>query len=404
MYLHLPFCERICPYCDFAVVAARALSPAQEAAYVDALCRELAARRADFAGRGLASVYFGGGTPALFRPGSIARLLDTVRAAFPAAGDDSERGGVVESTIELNPSTVELARLPGFREAGIDRLSIGVQSFQDDRLKRLGRAHRAAVAYDTLNAARAAGFENISIDLIFALPGESLAALDEDLDAVLAMRPEHLSTYELTFEPETPFGKALARGRMRTCDEDLAADAIEHIEARLGAAGYERYEISSHARHGYRSRHNARYWQREAVLGLGMGAHSFEARTSSHPHGRRRANPRSLEEWLLGVETDPGRVGRVEDYSATTARGEAIFLALRQREGLARARFEAEFGSPPRSFFEAEIERAAALGWIVEGDPAPGDLRLTPAGRLVADSVAALFVSEQDETGSSESR
>lgn len=397
VYVHLPFCERICPYCDFAVVAARDLSPAREAEYVEALCRELAARQTDFAGRGLASLYFGGGTPALFRPGSIARLVDAVRAAFPIAMAGGSRDAGVECTIELNPSTVELARLPGFREAGIDRLSIGVQSFQDARLKRLGRAHRAAVVYDTLRAAREAGFANISIDLIFALPGESRAALDADIDAVLAVGPEHVSTYELTFEPETPFGRALARGRMQTCDEDLAADLIDHVESRLGAAGYDRYEISSHARDGHRSRHNARYWRREAVLGLGMGAHSFEARTPEHPHGRRRANPRSLADWLQGVERDPGNVGRVEVYSAAMARGEAVFLALRQREGLAAARFEAEFGSTPRHFFESEIERAAALGWVVEGDPAPGDLRLTPAGRLVADSVAALFVAEQDE-------
>jgi oxygen-independent coproporphyrinogen-3 oxidase len=396
VYLHLPFCERICPYCDFAVVAARELSPAREAEYVDALCRELAARQADFAGRSLASLYFGGGTPALFRPKSIARLVDAVRAAFPGEQGAGGTNDLIESTIELNPSTVELARLPGFREAGIDRLSIGVQSFQDDRLKRLGRAHRAGVVYETLRAARDAGFENISLDLIFALPGESLAALDEDIDAVLAVLPEHVSTYELTFEPETPFGQALARGRMRACDEELAADSIEHIESRLGAAGYDRYEISSHARGGHRSRHNARYWQREAVLGLGMGAHSFEARTSSHPHGRRRANPRSLEDWLRGVERDPRCVGRVELYSAATARGEAVFLALRQREGLASARFEAEFGSPPRRFFESEIERAVEIGWLVEGDPLPGDLRLTPVGRLLADSVAALFVADQD--------
>ena len=395
MYVHLPFCERICPYCDFAVVAARELPAALEGRYVDALCRELSARRADFEGRGLASLYFGGGTPALFRPESIARLVDAVRAAFPGPGDGP--GDAIETTIELNPSTVELARLPGFREAGVDRLSIGVQSFQDDRLKRLGRAHRAAVVHDTLRAARGAGFENVSLDLIFALPDDSRAALDRDIDALLAFRPEHVSTYELTFEPETPFGRALSLGRMQTCDEDLAADLIEHIESRLGAAGYDRYEISSHARSGRRSRHNARYWQREAVLGLGMGAHSFEARTATDPHGRRRANPRSLEAWLQGVERNPERVGREERYSATMARGETVFLALRQREGLSSARFQAEFEAPPRRYFAAEVERAIDLGWLIEGDPAPGDLRLTPVGRLLADSVAALFVAEQDE-------
>ncbi len=393
VYLHLPFCERICPYCDFAVVAARSLPPEVEARYVESLCRELEARRADFPGRSLASIYFGGGTPALFSPAAIAQLIAAVRTAFPAPIVGGGAGAAPEITLELNPSTLERSRLPGFRAAGVDRLSIGIQSFEDEQLKRLGRAHRAHVGRETLAAAREAGFENVSLDLIFALPGQTLAALDRDLDAVLAFGPEHVSTYELTFEPETPFGRALARGRMQACDEDLAADMIECVEARLAAAGYERYEISSHARQGRRSRHNARYWQREAVLGLGMGAHSFEPRSRRHPHGLRRANPRSLDAWLQGVEADPGRIGEEEPLSAETARGEAVFLALRQREGLSGGRFRQEFGGPPRAFFGAEIDRALALGWLVEGDPGPGDLRLTRAGRLVADSVAALFVS-----------
>ncbi|MBK7948720.1 MAG: radical SAM family heme chaperone HemW [Deltaproteobacteria bacterium] len=386
VYLHLPFCERICPYCDFAVVAARTLQPADEDRYVLALERELAARRKDFVSRSLSSIYFGGGTPSLFRPESLVRLVGAVAAAFPAASSPEP----IEITLELNPSTVELARLPGFRAAGIDRLSIGIQSFQDALLKRLGRAHRAAVAREALLAARAAGFENLSLDLIFALPEQTLDLLDRDLDELIGHRPEHVSTYELTFEPGTPFGRAVAAGRLARCDEDLAARMIEHVEARLGAEGYARYEISSYAQPGRRSRHNARYWQRQSVLGLGMGAHSFEPRTAEHPHGRRRANPRSLDAWLRAVAADPDRAGEVEELAPETARGEAVFLALRQREGLCAAGFEAEFGRTPRGFFEAEVATAVDRGWLEEASS--GDLRLTPAGRLLADSVAALFV------------
>ena len=171
--------------------------------------------------------------------------------------------------------------------------------------------------------------------------------------------------------------------------------------SRLESAGYERYEISSYARAGRRSRHNARYWQREAVLGLGLGAHSFEPRTARDPHGRRRANPRSLEAWLRAVEADPARAGAEEILSSPTARGEAVFLALRQREGLVARRFEAEFGHPPRHFFAPEIDQALARGWLEEGEPAAGDLRLSRAGRLVADSVAALFVAPDATTGES---
>ena len=395
VYLHLPFCERICPYCDFAVVAARVLAPEVEARYVDALCRELEGRKAAFAGRSLASIYFGGGTPALFQPDSIARLVVAVRAVFPESADAAGIRAPIETTLELNPSTLERERLPSFRAAGVDRLSIGIQSFQDGQLKRLGRAHRAEVARATLHAARAAGFENLSLDLIFALPEQTLELLDRDLDELIVYRPEHVSTYELTFEPETPFGRALARGRMRACDEDLAADMIEHVESRLTVEGYVRYEISSYAREGKRSRHNARYWQRQTVLGLGMGAHSFEPRSERHPHGRRRANPRSLEAWLRGVGADPAGIGSEEILSTATARGEAIFLALRQREGLSSQSFSAEFGEQPRHFFEPEIELALRRGWLAEGEPSSGDLRLTRTGRLVADSVAALFVATE---------
>jgi len=399
VYLHLPFCERICPYCDFAVVAARRLEPAVEARTVAGLLAELEARAPDFAGRSLATIYLGGGTPSLFSPASIRRLIEAVRAAFPAGLpaalpiDPVRPGppGPVETTLELNPGRVERARLPGFREAGVDRLSIGVQSFDDRQLKRLGRAHRAAVALETLAAARAAGFENLSVDLIFAGPGQTPADLGRDLERLLEVAPDHVSTYELTWEPETPFGRALATGRMRACDEDRAAAMIEQIEARLEEGGFERYEISSHARPGRRARHNARYWQRQAVLGLGMGAHSTEARRPERPHGARRANPRRLEDWLGAVEQ--GRpAGREETLSPASARGEAVFLALRQREGLDATRFAAEFGAPPRAFFGAEIERLERRGWLVEDRGGHGDLRLSRAGRMVADSVAAEFV------------
>lgn len=389
IYLHLPFCERICPYCDFAVVLAPTLESETEARYVEALCMELAARRSDFGGRALASVYFGGGTPSLFQPESIHKLLEAIRQAFP----HSESTGELETTLELNPSTVEQARLGGFRAAGINRLSIGVQSFDDLQLKRLGRAHRAAVARQTWVAARAAGFDNLSIDLIFAGPSQSRTDLDRDLDELLRWEPEHVSTYELTFEPETPFGRALAAGKMQACDEDRAAEMILQIESRLEAAGFERYEISNYARPGAHSRHNARYWQRQAVLGLGMGAHSTEVRSPDHPHGARRANSRRLDEWLRKVEASPGQAGVEETLSAATARGEAVFLALRQRSGLSARTFEAEFGGPPRDFFEAEIDAMRSRGWLSEGEPAAGDLRLTSAGRLMADTVAVEFVS-----------
>ncbi len=393
VYVHLPYCERICPYCDFAVLAARPLGPAIESRYVDDLLREWDARRQDFAGRELASLYFGGGTPSLFRPESIARLVAAVRAGLPASSTAASEP--LEVTLEVNPSTLEADRLAAFGAAGIDRLSIGVQSFDDRQLKRLGRAHRAPVVRTTLEAARRAGFENVSLDLIFASPGQTAADLERDLAETLAWQPEHVSTYELTFEPATPFGKALAAGRLEACDEDRAADMIEQIERRLVAAGYERYEISSYARPGRRARHNARYWQRQAVLGLGMGAHSTEARSAAHPHGARVANPRTLEAWRAAIGSDPASAGLLERPTPAEARGEAVFLGLRQSEGVSAARFAAEFGAPPGAYFADEIARSRERGWLEEDQD--GSFRLTAAGRLVADSVAAEFVADPSD-------
>lgn len=391
VYLHLPFCERLCPYCDFAVVVSRSLEPAIEVRYAAALRRELILRRGDFPDRKLATIYFGGGTPSLFRPESIDELIAATRDAFGGSG------APFETTLELNPSTTEIDRLPDFRSAGIDRLSIGIQSFNDVTLKRLGRAHRAATARETLRAVRRAGFDNVSIDLIFAAPGQNLDDLELDLSELVEWSPEHVSTYELTYEPETPFGRALADGKMPPPDEDRSIRMIERIETRLSEIGLERYEISSYARPGRRARHNARYWQRQAVLGLGMGAHSTEVRSEQRPYGGRRANPRSLEAWIDAIEA--GHLASDEEtLSEATARGEAVFLGLRQIEGLRARPFESEFGAPPRAFFGAAIQRLVDCGWLAEGAGAPGNLALTAEGRLLADSVATEFVeaSESD--------
>jgi oxygen-independent coproporphyrinogen-3 oxidase len=384
VYLHVPFCERICPYCDFAVVAARTLSAAQEARYVDGLLRELELRRAAFGGHRLASVYFGGGTPALLQPASIARLLGAVRAAFVSEEPD------VEVTLEANPSTLERERLPAFGAAGVTRLSLGVQSFDDDVLRRLGRAHRADAARAAIAAARAAGFANLSLDLIFAAPGQDEAALDRDLDEAIACVPEHVSAYALTVEAGTPFATAAARGQLRVPDEDRAAAMMERVAERLEAAGLAGYEISSFARPGREAVHNSRYWRRLPVLGLGQGAWSTDPRAAGAPWGVRRANPRALEAWLASVEEGREPADEVEVLDLPTARGEAAFLALRTRRGLDAAAFAREFGGPPRAHYAAAIEALCASGLLAESPG--GDLALTKAGRLLADTVFVQFV------------
>jgi oxygen-independent coproporphyrinogen-3 oxidase len=384
VYVHVPFCGRVCPYCDFAVVAARRLAPSQAARYVDAALRELETRRAAFAGRWLASLYLGGGTPSLLPPEEVERLVGGVRAAFPARGE-------VETTLEVNPGTLERERLAGFRRAGVERVSLGVQSFDDTTLRRLGRAHRAREVRRSLDACRAAGFEVLSLDLLFGAPGQTRAELEADLAAAVAFGPEHLSVYELTLEPGTPFAEAAARGRLRRPDEELLVEMHEVVEARLGAAGYRRYEISSWARPGREARHNRRYWERRPVLGLGMGAVSSDPPGEEAPFGARRTNLRQLEGYLGAVEAGhPPQTEPPEVLGPETARSEAVFLALRTARGLDAAAFAAEFGAAPRTFYAEVIDPLVAAGLLCEAPE--GDLRLSPRGRMLSDTVFAHFV------------
>ena len=389
VYVHVPFCERICPYCDFAVVATRSLARDTERRYVAALLRELELRmeQGEFAGRRLASLYLGGGTPSLLEPESVARIVDGVREAF---AEHDQRGIAPEITLEVNPSTLERGRLPGFRDAGVGRLSIGVQSFDDTVLKNLGRAHRAEESHTTLRAAREAGFANVSVDLIFAAPGGSLEQLDRDLDALVEYAPQHVSTYELTIEEGTPFALAAERGQLKAADEADAVGALERIEERLSQVKIARYEISSHAKPGFESRHNQRYWRREPVLGLGMGAWSSFPASAEAPLGGRSSNPRLVPSYLGRIEAGEVATEHRELLDAATARGEAVFLALRHVDGLAGSAFAEEFGGPPRAFFAEELDSLVEAGLILESEP--GDLRLSERGRLLADSVAAQFL------------
>ena len=421
VYVHVPFCERVCPYCDFAVVAARPLTRQSESRYVDALLAELALRRERFADRRVASIYLGGGTPSLLEPDSVGRILASLRDALrepgqpadsadpanPAhpmspinppvnpptnpAGRAAEASSLQEVTLEVNPSSLERERLPAFRAAGVNRLSIGIQSFDDEVLRRLGRAHKSSEARRTLAAARQAGFQNISLDLIFGAPGASPPQLERDLDEALDFAPDHLSAYQLTVEAGTPFALADRRGQLGLPDQDASAELLERLEARLGEAGLARYEISSYARPGFESSHNQRYWRRRPVLGLGMGAWSSEPARPDAPHGARSVNARQLDAYLSEVEAGRSPTAESEILDARTARGETVFLALRRTVGLRAAEFVAEFGATPRVFFAGEIDRLVASGLLAE-DRASGDLALTARGRMLADSVFEAFV------------
>jgi oxygen-independent coproporphyrinogen-3 oxidase len=407
VYIHIPFCARICPYCDFAVEAVESgKMPSADWAdventYVDGLLRELARRREVFAGHRLATLYFGGGTPSLLRPDSLARIRSAVEEAFPmpagaAAGGEVAAEGeaaaeAVEVTLEINPSFLERERLPDFRrETGIGRLSVGVQSFDDSLLKALGRAHRSDEIRRTLTEARAAGFENISIDLIFAALHQTQAMWEADLEQAIALGLRHLSTYELVFETGTPFARAATRGQLRVFPGEESARMMEWMETRLGAAGYRRYELTNFAKPGWESRHNRRYWRRQAVLGLGVGAHSTDPPAPGRPHGARVSNERNRAAWLRRVQRGEPILFDEEVLDRRSAIAEACFLSLRCEEGLDEAAFESEFGQPPRREFGEQIGRLLEQGLLEEAPTSR--LRLTSRGRMLADRVCAEFV------------
>ncbi len=377
LYVHLPWCRHVCPYCDFNVYAA-ARPP--EAEYVATLAAELAAHASapPWRGRSVASVYLGGGTPSLFAPASVGALLDAVAARLGFAG-------TAEVTLEANPGTLGAERLAGYRAAGVNRLSLGAQSFDAAHLRTLGRDHAPEETQAAVAAARSAGFANVSLDLIFAVPGQTLADWEADVAAATALAPEHVSAYALTWEPGTPFHAWRASGRVAAVgDEDEAAMAA-HVTGALEAAGLARYEISSFARPGFESRHNQRYWDGSDYLGLGAGAHSF----SRDPFpGRRWANERLPDRHRDAVRARGTAVASEERLTVPQARGEHCFTGLRRTAGVDLAAFERRFGVALAAAFP-HLPRLVADGLVEE---AGGRLRLTARGFAFADSVAATFV------------
>ena len=377
LYVHIPYCESKCPYCDFNSYAATTWP---EERYAQALCDELRAYAAapPWSDAEVATIFFGGGTPSLFQPATIAAVLEAVAGALAVAGD-------VEITLEANPGTVERTRLAGFRAAGVNRLSFGIQSFQPALLTTLGRVHTVDDSRAAIAAARAAGFDNLNLDLIFAVPGQTRAMCAADVAEAVRFAPEHVSAYNLTYEPSTPFHTRRARGEMTPLDEDDEYWMYEHVRGALAAAGYAQYEISNFARPGRAARHNQSYWRGVPYLGLGAGAHSYADRPG---WGRRWSNERLPERYVAAVGAQGDAVATTEDLSFETAAGEFMFLGLRERSGVEPARFAARFGRD----LEAVHPIVASFRETGLLDTRDGHLALTERGLLVADSVFAAFV------------
>jgi putative oxygen-independent coproporphyrinogen III oxidase len=370
LYVHLPWCLKKCPYCDFNSHEAK--GPAPEARYLDALRADLEAVLPLVWGRPVISVFIGGGTPSLFSPDSIERLLADIRARLPLVPG-------CEITLEANPGTFERERFRAFRAAGVTRLSIGVQSFHDDSLRAIGRVHDAAQAHAAV-AEAALAFDSFNIDLMYALPGQTMAQLQADLDAALAYAPPHLSVYHLTLEPNTWF----ATHPPPLPDEDLAAQMLDLIVERNAAAGLQRYEVSAFARAGQRCQHNLNYWQFGDYLGIGAGAHgklSFPHRVLRQQRWREPA--RYMEQALAG-----SALSQNEEVPRAELPFEFMLNVLRLRDGVPHALFGERTGLPA-SAIDAGLRQAQQRG-LLRADLQ--QLQPTPRGFDFLSDLQALFL------------
>jgi oxygen-independent coproporphyrinogen-3 oxidase len=377
LYVHIPYCDSKCPYCDFNSYAAKQW-PEQE--YVAALIAEMrsAAERAPWCDGEVQTVFFGGGTPSLFAPESIATVLDAAAALWPRAAD-------VEITLEANPGTVDVAKLRGFAAAGINRLSFGVQSFQPAHLARLGRIHSAAQAAAAIHHAREAGFRNVNLDLMFGIPGQTFAEWDADLACAIALRPEHVSAYNLTYEPGTPFGAWHRAGALLPVPEEAEVAMLARTRAVLGAHGYAQYEISNYAQPGRECAHNLNYWRAGAYLGIGAGAYSFAAVPSS---GCRWGNEKSPPRYIERVAQDRHARVSEDQLTAEQARGEFVFLGLRCRAGFESDEFVRRFGLDFRTAYP-HVDAFVRDGYLALER---GAWQLTERGLPFADTLFATFV------------
>ncbi len=448
LYIHIPWCESKCPYCDFNSYAAAAWP---ESDYVNALTAEFERRVATppWAGRPIRTIFFGGGTPSVFRPESIGVLIETADRLCGIERD-------AEITLEANPGTVDFAKLCGFRAAGVNRVSFGAQSFDPAILKFLGRIHSPDQTRAAAAMTHRAGFERLNLDLIFAVPGQTLDGVQRDIESAAALGPDHISAYNLTFEEGTPFFGEMKRGRIVPESDDEQARIYAMVRSALPARGYNMYEISNYAPPGHESRHNLAYWRGESYLGLGAGAHSFaltplfpgaaltrratrsgespgdlsrfapaakppaRERCSNHGHaalpplldhsslsplpdqgegegegnegngyGRRWWNERSPARYIAAAAREGIAEAGAEVIDRRTAAGEFVFLNLRLRDGFALADFCTRLGYDFDRLFGDRMAHLFDSGLLLRED---GRVRLSDRGLELADSIFAEFV------------
>ncbi len=379
VYIHFPWCLRKCPYCDFAT-SPRERASIPHAAYADALLRELEQRLPTLGQARLISIFVGGGTPSLWEPRELGRVLVALRAAF------AERASEVEITVECNPSSLDLERAEALREAGVNRLSIGVQSLDDAELAFLGRLHDRALALRALDAAQRV-FARVSADLMFALPGQAPERFYGYLDQLLERGLSHLSAYAFTIEPATPFGAQARAGQLVPAPDELYANLFEGIAAHLGRAGFEHYEVSNYARPGEASRHNQHYWRGGSYLGLGAAAVGCLAPGAPDERGRARRYRNHPDPARYVARAGGLDVEVFEETLEAEARiREALMLGLRTTEGVDLAELRVRTGVDPLAARRRALEKRLAQGDLLLEDDT---LRVPDRRWLMLDGIVA---------------
>lgn len=377
LYLHIPYCLHKCGYCDFN---SHNINEAEMESYVRALLLEMECAAEGAQNSRVSTIFFGGGTPTTLPFADLARILDACRRYFQV---DPE----AEITCEANPATIPQTDLAQLREAGFNRLSIGVQSFDPDELQRLERVHSVDEVYLTVERARKAKFENLSLDLMFALPGQTVERWQDNLQKAINLRPDHISAYNLTIEPDTTFYKQQTRGQLVMPPDDFQRELFENTIATLTGAGYEHYEISNYAQPGRQCRHNRNYWVDGEYLGLGAGA-------SSAFKGDRYKNEKLPSRYIAQVNETRTAVESRETPGRQQRMGEAVMLGLRLNEGLNLTAFENKFGVAFHDAFGEIVDRLQKMELL---EISKGRIALTREGLFLADSVIVEFITEPEQ-------
>lgn len=378
--MHIPFCQRKCPYCDFVSYPLEEEGDGVVEGYLSALLDEISLRRRWLAVEGLLpdafhSLYIGGGTPSILTTQQLTRLLEAVRHSFPITPD-------AEVTLEINPGTISEQDGAAWHRLGINRLSMGVQSLDDQLLVRLDRIHSVRDVYRTVEIAQRVGLANLSFDLMFALPGQSLDQWQDSLIRAVDLQPTHISCYELTIEPGTRYGCLYDEGKLEVPSEDLVIEMMEWTQTYLSGRGYVHYEISNYALPGFKSRHNQIYWQNRWYLGLGVAAFSYWGQ-------RRWGNTAHLGQYTQWIANGKLPESSTEVLDVRGQLGETVMLGLRLAEGVSLAELQARFGISVWEIWEEELNVLLRQGLV---ELVRGRLRLTARGLLLANQVQSAFV------------